>query len=137
MTNKTNQTPDFIPTRRSLLNRLRQWDDQESWREFFDTYGKLIYSIAIQSGLSDAEAQDAVQETIITVAKTMPGFRYEPAKCHFKTWLRFLTNRRVADQFRKRLNQQPEVRWSEAEAVRPGALEEIPDPATMEPEPEW
>jgi RNA polymerase sigma-70 factor (ECF subfamily) len=33
----------FIPTRRSLLSQLNNWDDQVSWQEFFDTYGRLIY----------------------------------------------------------------------------------------------
>ena len=58
---------DFIPTRRSLLSRLRNWDDQACWQEFFDTYGRLIYHLAVKASLTDAEAQDVVQETIILV----------------------------------------------------------------------
>ena len=76
------RTHEFIPTRRSLLSRLKDWDDQESWRDFFDTYGKLIYGLARKSGLSDAEAQDAVQETLMAVAKEMPGFKYDLAEAH-------------------------------------------------------
>jgi len=49
---------EFIPTRRSLLSRLKNWKDQASWQEFFDTYAKLIHSVAIKAGLSDAEAQE-------------------------------------------------------------------------------
>ncbi len=63
--------PDTVPTRRSLLSRLKRWEDQDSWREFFDTYWKLIYSVAVKSGLSDQEAEDVVQETVLTVAKKM------------------------------------------------------------------
>lgn len=33
---------DFLPTRESLLSRLRSWRNEESWQEFFDTYGRLI-----------------------------------------------------------------------------------------------
>jgi hypothetical protein len=29
---------DSIPTRHSLLLRLRHWSDQSGWQEFFDTY---------------------------------------------------------------------------------------------------
>jgi hypothetical protein len=29
---------DFLPTRNSLLGRLKDLDDQESWRGFFNTY---------------------------------------------------------------------------------------------------
>jgi len=93
---------EFIPTRASLLSRLKNWDNQESWRDFFNTYGKLIFSVAIKRGLNEQEAEEVVQETIISVAKTMSGFKYNPAKCSFKGWLRHLTDKRIADQFRKR-----------------------------------
>jgi hypothetical protein len=29
---------DLIPTRRTLLTRLKDWGDQGGWQEFFDTY---------------------------------------------------------------------------------------------------
>ena len=92
----------FIPTRYSLLNRLQNWDDQESWKDFFDTYWRLIYSIARKSGLTDSEAQDVVQETIICVAKDINKFKRDRTCGSFKGWLRNLTRWRIADQFRKR-----------------------------------
>ena len=71
----TSDSPDeLVPTRRSLIERLRDLDDQPSWREFFDTYWKLIYAAAIQAGLSAQEAEDVVQETVIGVARKMPDF---------------------------------------------------------------
>ena len=93
---------EFIPTRQSLLSRLKNWDDQESWKVFFDTYWKLIYSAAIKAGLTDAEAQDAVQETVISVMKSMPEFKYDAKNGSFKAWLLRLTRWRIVDQFRKR-----------------------------------
>jgi RNA polymerase sigma-70 factor (ECF subfamily) len=54
---------DAIPTRYSLLSRLQKWDDQESWKDFFDIYWRFIYSVAVKSGLTEDEAQDVVQET--------------------------------------------------------------------------
>lgn len=47
---------EFIPTRRSLLSRLKHLDGQASWQEFFGTYSRLIYRVAVKAGLSDAEA---------------------------------------------------------------------------------
>jgi len=93
---------DSIPTRYTLLSRLQDWDDQESWRVFFDTYWRLIYSVAIRSGLTEAEAQDVVQETIICVAKDIQKFKRDRAAGSFKGWLRNLTRWRIADQMRKR-----------------------------------
>ncbi len=93
---------ELLPTRQSLLSRLKDWEDQESWREFFDTYWHLIYGLAVKCGLTEAEAQDVVQETMLAVAKEMPGFKYDPAVGSFKGWLLQITRWRIADQFRKR-----------------------------------
>ena len=78
------KTAGLLATRRSLVDRLANWDDQRRWQDFFDTYWKLIYSAARKSGLSDAEAQEVVQETVITVAKKIDKLRYDPALGSFK-----------------------------------------------------
>jgi len=70
---------EYLPTRQSLIERLRRWDDQESWRDFFDLYWGLLYGTAMKSGLNDPEAQDVAQDTIILVAKKMSRFKYDPA----------------------------------------------------------
>jgi RNA polymerase sigma-70 factor (ECF subfamily) len=93
--------PDkFIPTRRSLLSRLKGWDDEDSWREFFDTYWRLIYSVALKAGLNACAAEDLVQETVLSVAQRMPGFTYDPSIGSFKSWLMAIVRRRIADHFR-------------------------------------
>jgi RNA polymerase sigma factor (sigma-70 family) len=94
--------PSLLATRRSLVERLADWGDQLRWQEFFDTYSGLIYSAARRSGLTDAEAQEVVQETIITVAKNIDKLKYDPAIGSFKGWLLQITRWRIADQFRKR-----------------------------------
>lgn len=100
-TGTTAQT-DLYPTRYSLLSRLQDWDDQDSWRDFFETYWRLIYSVAIKSGLSDAEAQDVVQETVVCVAKDIAKFKRDRERGSFRGWLRNLTRWRINDQLRKR-----------------------------------
>lgn len=96
------KTEELIPTRATLLQRLKDWQDQSSWQDFFDTYWNLIYGVAIKGGLTRAEAEDVVQETMIAVAKHMPGFKYNPAIGSFKGWLMNLTRWRIMDQLRKR-----------------------------------
>ena len=97
------QVPDeLIPTRATLIQRLKNWQDQSSWQDFFDTYWNLIYGVAIKGGLTPMEAQDVVQETMISVAKHMPAFKYDPAIGSFKTWLLNMTRWRISDQIRKR-----------------------------------
>ena len=89
---------NLIPTRYSLLSRLQNWDDQDSWKVFFDTYWRLIYSVALKSGLTESEAQDVVQETIISVAKNIQKFKRDRGLGSFKGWLRNITRWRIADQ---------------------------------------
>ena len=96
------QSGGLAATRRSLVDRLVNWDDQKRWQEFFDSYWKLIYSAARKSGLTDAEAQEVVQETVITVAKKIDKLKYDPAIGSFKGWLLQITRWRIVDQFRKR-----------------------------------
>ena len=93
---------ELIPTRWSLLNRLKDLEDQRSWQEFFDTYWKLIYGVARKTGLSDAEAQDVVQETVISVSKKISEFKCDPAAGAFKSWLLKLTRWRILNQLKKR-----------------------------------
>jgi RNA polymerase sigma factor (sigma-70 family) len=92
----------LVATRRSLVERLADWNDRKHWQEFFDSYWKLIYSTARKAGLTDAEAQEVVQETIITVAKNIEKLKYDPAIGSFKGWLLQITRWRIVDQFRKR-----------------------------------
>ena len=93
---------DPIPTRHSLLARLKDWGDQTSWQDFFDTYWRLIYNVAVKAGLTDTEAQEVVQETVIVVAKKIGEFKADPARGSFSAWLMQLTRWRITDQFRKR-----------------------------------
>src|SRR5438477_9156148 len=97
-----NAEDELIPTRASLLGRLKDWKDEESWRVFFETYWKLIYNAARKAGLTDAEAQDVVQETVISVSKSIPTFDYDAEGGSFKSWLLLLTRWRITDQFRRR-----------------------------------
>ena len=93
-----NDSDQLLATRWTLIERLKNWDDQESWRQFFDTYWKLIYGAAIKSGLTHPEAQDVVQETVMSVCKSMHNFKADPAYGSFKAWLLNLTRRRITDQ---------------------------------------
>jgi RNA polymerase sigma-70 factor (ECF subfamily) len=133
----TNEPSEFIPTRSSLLSRLKDWDDAESWQEFFRTYWKLIYNTAIKAGLNDAEAQDVVQDTVVSVAKKMRDFKYDPALGSFKGWLLQLTTWRVLNQLKKRApGESVRPRCSDEKSGTPTA-ERIPDPASLGIEDFW
>ena len=120
---------DSYPTRSSLLRRVKDTQDQRSWEEFNDFYGKLVFGFAIKAGLTEDEAQEVVQETLIGAAKHLPEFRYDPKVCSFKTWLLNLSAWRVQDQFRKRQTPGAPRRTDAADdSSRTSTVERVPDP---------
>lgn len=90
------------PTRKSLLQRLKNWDDQQSWQDFCQIYERVIYDVAMKAGLRPVEAQEVVQETLLSVAKKIAGFDYDPEIGSFKNWLLKIAKRRIVDHLRKR-----------------------------------
>ena len=121
---------DFAATRSSLVRKLKEWDDQKSWQTFFDTYWKLIYNVAMRNGLSDAEANDAAQETIVAVAKAVKNFEYDRSKGSFRGWLMRQASWKVKDQFRKRSHWQSTAALPEEPdgEDRTSLPDRIPDP---------
>ena len=115
-----------MATRRSLVDRLQNWDDRKHWQEFFDAYWKLIFSAARKSGLTEIEAQEVVQETVITVAKKVGKLQYDPARGSFKGWLLHITRWRIADQFRKRRPGDSHRRLSDDTRMT-ATIERVPD----------
>ena len=128
---------ELLPTRASLLSRLKDWQDETSWKVFFDTYWKLIYNAAIKAGLTDSEAQDAVQETVISVFKSMPDFRYKAGGGSFKSWLLKLTSWRIGDQFRNRQRNIKAAKRLAGSTARTATVDGVPDPASSGLEAIW
>jgi RNA polymerase sigma factor (sigma-70 family) len=124
----------LLATRRSLLERLPNLEDQSKWQEFFDTYWRLIYGVARKAGLTDAEAQDVVQETVIGIARNIS--RYDAAAGSFKAWLLQLTRWRIVDQLRKRGPAEP---LRDRSRRGTATIERVPDPAQLDAawEQEW
>jgi RNA polymerase sigma factor (sigma-70 family) len=122
------QRADSLATHASLLERLKDLEDQDSWEQFYTTYRKLIFSFAVKHGLSGTEAEEVVQETVITVARNLPEFRYDPTRCSFKTWLFNLTLWRIRDQIRKRQPERASIHRKPGQMDRTGTVERIPGP---------
>jgi RNA polymerase sigma-70 factor (ECF subfamily) len=88
-------------TRPSLLVRIADPLDVESWRTFVDTYAPLIYRHARNKGLQDADAADVTQEVLTEVARAIRAFEYQPARGRFRDWLWTVTHRVLVRFFQK------------------------------------
>jgi RNA polymerase sigma-70 factor (ECF subfamily) len=82
-------------TRASLLVRLRDGRDHDSWREFVRLYAALIYGFARRRGLQDADAADLMQEVLRSVAAAAGRLEYDPRKGSFRSWLYTVTRNKL------------------------------------------
>lgn len=115
-------------TRKSLIERLGNWEDQKTWDEFYKTYWRLIYGVGLKSGLRPEEALDVVQETILAIAKQSLDKRYDPKAGSFKVWLMNMTRWRIGDAFRRRAKDTAMWKGGDDDDRRTDVLERMPDP---------
>ncbi len=117
-----------IPTRRSLLSRIKNWENQEGWHDFYNTYWRLVYGVARTAGLTNPEAEDVVQETFLHVAKNIPKFCYDPAVGSFKNWLLHMTRWHIVNQLRKRPKACEPLHGNGSTGRQTSTAERVPDP---------
>ena len=84
--------------RPTLLFRIRDWQDGESWQEFHRLCRRLIYDRARSARLAHADAEDAAQEVLKRVAETIREFDYDTKRGSFRGWLMQFTKWRIADK---------------------------------------
>jgi RNA polymerase sigma-70 factor (ECF subfamily) len=120
---------DTLRTSWTLVARLKNLDDTQSWEAFVALYRPLILRVAIRAGLRQDEAEDVVQETMTVMTKHIQDFVAEPSRGSFRSWLLTIARRRICDQFGKRL---PVAGRSEARTsgtARTPTVERVPSPA--------
>ena len=133
---------ELLPTRPSLLARLRNRDDSRSWNrgweEFFKLYHPLIFRYALNWGLSERDAEDVVQEVVIGVATGLPQFQYDPRRGKFKTWLFRVARNKVVDHLRRKTRRETVVLPQAGGFAVDGSPEvEVADEQTVAPDQEF
>jgi RNA polymerase sigma factor (sigma-70 family) len=97
-----------LRTRPSLLLRIRDRGDADSWRTFVTIYAPIVYRYACRHGLQDADAADLSQEVMGKIASAIRTFEYCPERGRFRDWLLTITRQRLAQfhESRARLTEQ-------------------------------
>src|SRR5947209_19290475 len=85
----------------SLLQRLQQETDEESWSRFVRLYLPLICDWGRQLGVQDSDVADLSQEVFILLLRKLPEFRFEQQK-RFRHWLRAVTVNKLRELCRRR-----------------------------------
>lgn len=97
-------TPEFEPTRVTLLERLRTGKDQTAWLEFESTYRSFIFSLILRMGIPNADAEDISQTILTKVWQKIEDFEYNRNRGKFHNWLAAMTRNTVKDFFRTKKN---------------------------------
>jgi len=126
-----------ISTRTSLLERIKDAANDASWSEFARTYRDLIRGLALKARLTEDEAEEVVQEVLISVARHIGNFTYDPKVSSFKRWLSNMTRWRIADQQRRRFTRGYYHLQPGEEGRRTDVLERIAAPVEAGFEADW
>ena len=124
-------------TRASLLRRVRNPRDEDSWREFFHIYQPLLYRYARARGLDPEKAEEVAQQCLALLTEKMPTFEYDPEKCSFKGWLKHVTRLRIVDQYRRRQPGHRPLKPPGQDTRSTATIERIEDPHGVELEKIW
>ena len=74
-------------TRASLLVRVRDPEDSEAWRTFFEIYAPLVLRWCRRIGLGEHDAEDISQKVLVSISTAIRNFEYQPDKGKFRSWL--------------------------------------------------
>lgn len=78
---------DNTQTSVTLLDSIRMRDDQSAWSTFYSTYSIRINAWCSRWGTAPDEIEDVIQETMLSVFKTIDRFNYDPQRS-FRAWLK-------------------------------------------------
>ncbi len=78
---------DWGRTRGSLLIRLRDAQNHAAWREFVELYQPVIYRLCRRKGVRHNDAEDLVQQVLVSVAKAVDRFDAASEKGTFRGWI--------------------------------------------------
>ena len=100
-----------------------------AWQRLVQLYGPLIYGWCRRLGRQPADAADATQDVLMSVARDLARFDPDGPGATFRGWLWTITRRRLADQARRvaRQLEQPDGSLSKLAAE---VLPDVGDPPT-------
>lgn len=113
----------FPETEASLLLQLQAGGNHEAWQEFVSIYRPIIYRLARQRGLQDADAQDLAQQVLLSISRSIAQWQKSNESVRFRHWLRRVAKNAICNA----LTRQPRDRAAGGTSVQ-NLLAEQADP---------
>ncbi len=117
-------------TSATLLVKMRQPDPGDAWERFCRLYGGAIIRYVTKLGLSETDARDVLQETLVTLTRLMPRFNYRPEYGLFRNFLLTIVHRAASDLFEKQ-NQRLEESFDDGSPRMKTLIESLVVPETL------
>ncbi len=92
----------YTQTNTTLLQGLKNPQDQTAWRQFDNRYRPLILTVAQRLGLQESDAEDAAQDTIAAFMESYRKEKYRKDKGKLRGWLYGIARHKIRDVLRKR-----------------------------------
>ena len=96
-------------TSATLLAELRAPENRTVWQQYVDRYRPVIVGYARRRGLSDDDAQDAAQETLMLFSRAYVDGKYEREKGRLRKWLLAIAHNQISNAFRRRNKHEVQV----------------------------
>ena len=92
----------MLETSVSLLRLASEAPDSEAWRRLADIYSPWLHASLRRYNVQPADAQDLIQDVLLTVSRELPKFEHSGRTGAFRSWLRTILVHRLRNFWRSR-----------------------------------
>ena len=118
-----------METRQTLIERVRDQQDDKSWEEFTHFYSAYIYGVIKRTGMVHHDIEDLRQQVLMKAWKGLPKMTYDREKAPFRAWLCTIIRNEINSYHRRKSNKMKaleyEIRDSDHGAVTESDIEKL------------
>lgn len=111
---------DWITTT-TVLASLRDFNDESAWGRFVSRFRQPVLRFARSIGLTESDAEDVTQETLVAFAEGFRKGQYDRTKGRLSQWLFGIAYRKAMDE-QRRAARRPGVQAPPASSSADGRL---------------
>ncbi|XZE22031.1 RNA polymerase sigma factor [Pirellulaceae bacterium SH449] len=118
---------NFPETSETLIARVKNLGDVDSWSEFVGIYQPTILRMAKRRGLQDADALDVAQQILISVSHSISSWSPDLDAPPFRAWLVTIARNAITNA----LSRKPiDSAWGGSSVI--SQLNSLPEPSSIE-----
>ena len=114
-----------MQTRYTLLERVKNRADENSWSDFVDIYRPYIYGLVRRMGSNHEDSEDLSQSILLVLWEKIPQFEANFRTGAFRLWLSKLVKNRVINHYVKQNNRSDKIADNVQDIAR--ELNSMPD----------